>query len=79
MREFFRGWRRKAGCLLLLAACALLVLWFRTLRVEDVILSGDGKGTINSWHASRSGVFWNRYTGIVMKPGLRWELARGRG
>ena len=29
MREFFRGWRRKAGCVTLVMAVALACLWVR--------------------------------------------------
>lgn len=35
MREFFRGWRRKTGCLLLLMASALLSAWLRSYAVAD--------------------------------------------
>ena len=72
MREFFRGWRRKVGCVALVMACVIMGLWFRTHFVEDVILSGNGKGTIISVQLSRSGLLLNRYEGVVMKPGVKW-------
>lgn len=37
MREFFRGWRRKAGCVTLLMACAVLGLWMRGRIYSDLI------------------------------------------
>ena len=37
MREFFKGWRRKAGCVLLAMACALMGAWFRSSRRVDWI------------------------------------------
>ena len=30
MREFFKGWRRKVGCITLVMACALAGLWSRS-------------------------------------------------
>lgn len=35
MREFFRGWRRKVGCVLLGVACVFLALWVRAHLVDD--------------------------------------------
>jgi hypothetical protein len=37
MREFFHGWRRKAGCGLLVVTCALAALWVRSLAMYDAI------------------------------------------
>ena len=38
MREFFHGWRRKAGCVALVMACLLMVVWVRSLFVLDKFL-----------------------------------------
>src|SRR5262249_54008008 len=35
MREFFRGWRRKAGCVVLAWACAFMGWWVRSVTVTD--------------------------------------------
>jgi hypothetical protein len=35
MRDFFRGWRRKAGLVTLVMACGLASLWVRSVNVED--------------------------------------------
>lgn len=37
MREFFHGWRRKAGCIALLMASVLMACWIRSLRFTDSI------------------------------------------
>ena len=37
MREFFHGWRRKAGCVLLVMACGLATSWVRSWTIEDSI------------------------------------------
>ena len=35
MREFFSGWRRKAGCVLLAMAAVLFGMWIRSQVVFD--------------------------------------------
>jgi hypothetical protein len=37
MREFFRGWRRKAGCVALLMACVFAAAWVRSVYFIDAI------------------------------------------
>ena len=37
MSKCFHGWRRKAGCLLLVIACALMGAWMRSWYYEDDI------------------------------------------
>jgi hypothetical protein len=36
MREFFRGWRRKAGLVTLVMACAVMAMWARSRFINDV-------------------------------------------
>lgn len=38
MREFFQGWRRKAGVVILVMALALMVGWLRSLIVADYFI-----------------------------------------
>ena len=35
MREVFKGWRRKAGCVALLMACMFFGVWIRGLKIGD--------------------------------------------
>ena len=35
MREVFRGWRRKIGCVMLVMACLAMVAWMRSLFIQD--------------------------------------------
>lgn len=35
MREFFRGWRRKVGCVALALALVLTSVWVRSLTMQD--------------------------------------------
>jgi|SRR5579871_1662137 len=38
MVEFFRGWQRKTGCVLLMLALAMLGMWIRSTVVSDTIV-----------------------------------------
>ncbi len=35
MKEFFRGWRRKAGCITLMMACLFVTGWVRSFTIQD--------------------------------------------
>ena len=67
MREFFKGWKRKLGCVTLVTACLLMGMWIRSQRIHDAysfgfnhhqqaIISFDGRLTWWSynlaWHES---------------------------
>jgi len=41
MFDFFHGWRRKAGCVLLVMAFAFTILWMRSMVVHDVVRLGE--------------------------------------
>jgi hypothetical protein len=43
MHTFFHGWRRKAVCVALMIAIALMGLWIRSLRVVDLVQFPSGK------------------------------------
>ena len=42
MREFFNGWRRKVGCVLLVMALAVTGAWIRSVVVADTFLFAIG-------------------------------------
>ena len=37
MGEFFKGWRRKVGCVTLVMACVFAAGWVRSLAIFDVV------------------------------------------
>jgi hypothetical protein len=37
MRDFFKGWRRKVGCVTLVMACAVATGWLRSMLTDDYI------------------------------------------
>ena len=47
MREFFRGWRRKAGCISLVMALALMGVWIRSLSVMDLAIIAFGQRAVS--------------------------------
>lgn len=60
MREFFRGWRRKAGCVTLVMACVMAGMWVRGFYMNDCFgIRSD------EWHdlisLSSKGLTWERY------------------
>lgn len=63
MQEFFRGWKRKIGVVMLLTACTFMVGWVRSQRAFDIVSfpivpsvsNGIGSGTLLSW---RRGILW---------------------
>ena len=57
MREFFHGWRRKAGCVTLVMACVLAGLWVRTMIFADQIVFNIGERT-HLIASARSEVVW---------------------
>ena len=47
MRDFFHGWRRKAGCVLLVVALVITLSWIRSLRSHESV----GFGNCFLWHS----------------------------
>jgi hypothetical protein len=70
MREFFRGWRRKAGAVPLMMACVLTVPWMRSYITSDLIIFAMRDRQHVVW--SKSGQFrW--YSEDVM---MQWAYPR---
>jgi hypothetical protein len=57
MREFFKGWRRKTGCVALMLACVVSCIWIRTTRYETEICCDLGGQRILI-HADSGVVTW---------------------
>ena len=58
MKEFFHGWRRKAGLVTLVMACLFLGLWLRSRFYEDDIRFRVGRHTVHVFHLFESGLAW---------------------
>ena len=57
MREFFRGWRRKVGCVALVMALATCGLWMRSRAIEDSLVVEMSVTRHNVWLAG-TGFWW---------------------
>lgn len=71
MGDFFKGWRRKLGCVALLMACAMMGAWMRSQFTSDVACWSMGhesevvissNGMLSWWRLGMQGPvprFWN--------------------
>ncbi|MDB5345258.1 MAG: hypothetical protein JWP89_3635 [Schlesneria sp.] len=62
MREFFRGWRRKVGCLTLVLACVLATMWGRSLVYGDSVTVNRGTMTCDFVASFQGELKWIRST-----------------
>lgn len=60
MREFFHGWRRKAGVVTLVMAMLLFGVWMRSYSVWDSIPIKDGI-SLHFIQSIHGGVCWTRH------------------
>lgn len=68
MPEFFRGWRRKVGCVALVMACLVAIAWIRSMAVADhIYVRFDRQHEIRSRQQTFLWVSWRAYIGNV-KP-----------
>ena len=51
MGDFFKPWRRKAGCITLLMACVIAMGWIRSQTVADNLTYSTGHHSEVSWHS----------------------------
>jgi len=52
MSEFFHGWRRKAGCVLLVMALVFMGGWIRSRIIEDRVEYSTREDTTDIWISS---------------------------
>ena len=58
MGEYFRGWKRKIGLLVLGLACVLLVWWVRSIRTKDVFQLRVAKTRVCFLTSNKSWIYW---------------------
>jgi hypothetical protein len=74
MREFFRGWRRKAGCVALVMACVVTGCSLRARIVCDEFLFGNGHGAeIRAIGLHRVGIKWTVYEDPAVVFSAGWN------
>lgn len=79
MREFFKGWRRKVGCGLLVMALAVFAMWARSRAVYDRFLFAVGPRQHDVLSIDDS-VLWFSWDVAAIGPllNLRSSIARGK-
>jgi hypothetical protein len=73
MREFFRGWRRKVGCVTLLLACMFTTCWVRSLTKWDEVNLDRGLGHIDAVESHAGEIRCLRWHGWVSRRKWTWQ------
>jgi hypothetical protein len=73
MREFFRGWRRKIGCVTLLMALAMTGAWFRSLILCDAILIRSGTSWVDAIVSDAGHLMWADVCDDSPDPVIQWR------
>ena len=69
MRELFKGWRRKAGCVTLVMACVITSLWMRSYYLCDDVWFQIGSRT-HMITSLRGGIGWSSWDYVMADSGL---------
>ncbi len=94
MGDFFRGWRRKAGCVTLVMACLAAGVWVRSFLIVDILhfeignrlYCFDSRYGVLTWGSSEYdfgdqsiGNGWRAYDARLFLPwGVRTDEFEGR-
>ena len=75
MGDFFKGWRRKVGCVTLVMACVMAAIWVRSFVIIDAVDLYPGSFTHHTW-GSRQGIFsWSgREHGRIIPRRNQWRF-----
>jgi hypothetical protein len=72
MRDFFQGWRRKAGIVALVITCGVAAMSLRSLLFEDLILIYRG-GSLTTVSSLEGHIEWN-IAGESNDDWMGWEV-----
>lgn len=75
MRDFFRGWRRKVGCVVLIMALLAVSAWIKSLYVQDMI-AFDIANRTHFFVSNESHFFWVTLEGPPGPPPISWTSGR---
>ncbi|HEY4262812.1 MAG TPA: hypothetical protein VGM98_21815, partial [Schlesneria sp.] len=70
MHTFFHGWRRKAGCFMLVMACVVFVAWTRSMIITHTLSIHSGKQRHRL--VSYRGFAWWESMNVTAAPQWRW-------
>lgn len=72
MREFFRGWRRKLGCVLLTISLASMGGWIRSLSLQDQIIVAR-HDSVQFFTSMNGALVWSRSSPYYLSASIRWS------
>jgi hypothetical protein len=79
MSEFFKGWRRKTGCVALVMACVLMGMWVRSRYLVDELSAlmplDVNNYTLMSYSDCIHMTVWKQ-AGLTPVEGWRWKSER---
>ena len=78
MIEFFRGWKRKVGCVTLVLACVFSAGWVRSSSIFDGVHFNFGS-TEYTVYSEDGGLWFARYLDIPIsepEPWISWNSAK---
>ena len=58
MREFFKGWRRKVGALMLVMACVAMLGWVRSFPFDEAVWFPTGKRSYSGLISQSGFLVW---------------------
>ena len=61
MDEFFKGWRRKVGCVALVMACVLMGMWVRSQERFDLLTISAGSTSREVVRSYKGRLYWFSY------------------
>jgi len=75
MSDFFHGWRRKTGCVLLVMAFVLAGLWTRSFYHADQLSYATGKHSVEKLHSGNGFAVWMSYDVVWDQrfPAIEWN------
>lgn len=72
MNTFFRGWRRKTGCLTLVMALAVMSMWIRSAYVKDVFIPPRWVGLNAALFSLEHSIAYQHFNATVTPPEPFW-------
>jgi hypothetical protein len=73
MHTFFHGWRRKAGCVTLVMALAMMGAWFRSLILCDAIVVQSGTRWVDAIVSDAGHLMWADVCDDSPAPFIQWK------
>jgi hypothetical protein len=73
MYTYFHGWRRKAGLVTPVMACATMGAWFRSFVLCDAIVVRSGTRWVDAIVADAGHLMWADICDVAPDPLIQWK------